>query len=121
MQLADIPIGEEFEDEQGRFRYYDAVSRSQQEQLYKQVHADIRCFDNNDVTTLTPMLYLDLLSMNLLDLKQVGALGGSVTVRYGEQWTQGTVGPNVDRNNTSGLEFSCTTGTNTTQSVLKAA
>jgi len=121
MQLADISISENFDSESGRFRNYDAASLSQRGQLYKQSHADIRSFINEDVTALVPMLYLDLLSMNLVDLEQVGSLAGATTVRYGEQWTRGTVGTNVDRNNISGLELSCVAGVNTTQSVLKAA
>lgn len=121
MQLADIYIGEKFEDAQGRFRNYDVIANPQQQQLYKQAHVDIRRFDNEDVTTFIPMLYLDLLSMNLLNLQQVGALGGSAVVRYGEQWTQGTVGANSDRNNINGIQLSCEAGYNVTESVLKAA
>ena len=121
MQQVEIPIRDNFDNAEGRFRNYDAVPRNQREQLYKQAHVDIRGFRQEDIGARVPMLYIDLLGMSDLDLRDMSELNGTVIVNRGEQWTQGTVQKNSDRNNAYGLTMACVVGTNTTKSVMTAA
>lgn len=121
MQLVEIPIKDDFSDREGRFRNYDAANRDQREQLYKQKHVDIRGFRQEDLSARIPMLYLDLLTMEILDVRTMSELNGNVVVRRGEQWTQGTVLKETDRNNAHGLNLSCSVGTTVTQSIITVA
>jgi len=118
MQQVEIPIRDNLDNSEGRFRNYDAVPRNQREQIYKQAHVDIRGFRQEDIYARVPMLYIDLLGISDLDFKDMSELNGLVTVKRGEQWTQGSVQKDVDRNNEYGLTLSCLAGSNTTQSVM---
>lgn len=121
MQLVDIPIRENFEDNEGRFRNYDAASLDQRRQLIKQKHVDIRGFRQEDLAARMPMLYIDLLTMEILDERTMGNLNGSVVVRRGEQWTQGLFYIELDRNNVHGMRLTCPVGTTVTESVVTVA
>ena len=121
MQLVEIPIRDDFTNGEGRFRNYDAANRDQREQLIKQKHVDIRSFRQEDISARTQMLYLDLITMEILDELTLAQLNGNVVVRRGEQWTQGTILKETDRNNVHGLQLSCSVGTTVTQSIITVA
>lgn len=111
---------EEFED---NFRDYDTANDAQLNQLRKQEHVDLRSFESHEIRVPINMLYLDLLSMLTMNLHTVGDLDGDISVRSGEQWTNtGTsviVSRQGDRNNANGLSMACTTGDNSTASILR--
>lgn len=121
MQLVDIPIRENFEDQEGRFRNYDAANLDQRQQLVKQKHVDIRGFRQEDISVRMPMLYIDLLTMQILNEQTMLKLNGNVIIRRGEQWTQGTFLIELDRNNVHGMRLACPVGTTVTESVITVA
>lgn len=111
----------------GDYAEWDGVvlfSLSQQIQLQKQKHVDIRVFNNSDFYTQIVMLYLNTTQMQFLNSQQMSNLNGNIVIRYGEQWSgPGTqvVGKQADRNNWYGLTLPCTANaTTTTTSILKA-
>lgn len=121
MQQVNIDLREGFKDAEGRFTFYTAMANaSQQEALGKQRHVDIRSFVQADATVRVTMLYLNLFSVIDLGSQTMDDLNGSIVVRKGEAWTNGSVAPQGDRNFANGLQLSCTTGgnPNTTQSVM---
>ena len=123
MPQVEIPIGDDFKNEEGRWPNYDAIDLNQREQLTKQKHVDLRSFVQTDTTVRINMLYLDLRDMAGLNSRNMNALNGSVAVRKGEQWSAGSVGPQADRNNVNGLSLTCTVAgnPNTTESRIPAA
>jgi hypothetical protein len=121
--MAEIPLREDFSNDEGRFVNYDTQDLDQREQLAKQKHVDIRSFVGDDLQTQTrlTMLYLDLNQMDEMELLDMEALEGLVVARRGEAWTVGTVERQADRNNWRGITLSCIVGVNTTESVLRGA
>lgn len=121
MPLAEIRIGDEFKDGEGRFINYDAIPLEQRAQLRKQQHVDIRLFNDEPVSVPVNMLYLDSLSLFELDQLKMSQINqnAKVVLREGEQWTNGTVSRQADRNFWHGISLACTTtGPNITQSVI---
>lgn len=118
--LKNIVIREEFDDGQGRFLHYDAYDVSQRAAIVNQKHVNIRTFTNDPITKNTEMGDLSLFTMGDLSTLTMDDLDGQTTVvRRGEEWTQGTVGLQADRNNWRGISLSCTAGgTTSTESVL---
>lgn len=125
MPQANIDVREDFKHEEGKFENYTALgTTTQQTQLQKQKHVDLRSFVKGDVTVRVNMLSLSLLSVVALDQKTMSNLNGSVSVRADERWTNQdtsvTTGAQADRNNWNGLQMTCVTteNPNTTTSIM---
>ena len=89
MSLQSIPISEDFNDPQGRFRYVHAYNVDQRTQVQAQKHVDIRSFSQTR------------------ELIESEILPGLSTFTLGEEWSTGTVGPQADRRNWRGLSRVC--------------
>lgn len=115
MTQADIPLTEEFTEPDGEFTYYDAIPVTQQTQLRKQKHVDIRSMygDASTVSIVARdvyMLFVDSLSMNDLSLIQMEELDAQVTIKEGEQWSVGTWSQDATRHHWNVLSIPCTSG-----------
>lgn len=94
MPQVDNPITEEWRT-LFDFANYSAVDIPQAAQLRDQKHVNIRSFYGDDdliavATRDVYMLFMDTLTMDDLTTISVQQLDGTITVREGEQWTQGT-------------------------------
>jgi hypothetical protein len=96
-----VPIQEEFDDPQGGFENYDAYDTDQRFALANQRHVDIRNFRTD------------------ANVQQMDDLSGAAIIRQPEQWTEGTLDQQADRNNWNGISLDLTTGSNTTTSVIR--
>lgn len=114
----EILLGEDFDRPIGEYSNFGAIPVAQEDQLALQKHTDIRCMNQADTQTQINMLYLDLLVMQDLDSMTMNQLNGDVTIKRGEQWSDGSFGAQADRNNWPGMSLSCLVGTNITQSVM---
>lgn len=119
MPTVDIPIRDEFDDDQGRLYNYDCYDEAQRKQLAKQKHVDIRSFVQTDTFVPSNLGRLDQLSMGVLDTMTMSSVGSPVLYQKGEAWTVGTVTPQADRNSWNGISMNCSVGTNITTSVLR--
>lgn len=118
VELDEIVLRNEFEDPRGEFHNYDAYDDAQLAALKSQKHINIRSFEQYDVTTRIPMLYLDLLSINTLNTLTMEDIGLTTFVRAGERWTNGIVSKDPARNNWQVLSMPCVSGLNTTISAF---
>lgn len=127
--MSDFPviITDEFYETDGQWFQYDAVPTSQRGALRTQKHTNIRSFVNDSRAAEVIMLYMDRLTMHDLDGKALSdftvdaATPASVIVLANEQWSNGTVGPQSDRNNWNGISVTCDTSKSNltiTQSVI---
>lgn len=112
-----VPVYENFDNALGEFPNYDTYDSGQRTQLALQKHVNIRSFVQNSLTEPFTMLLLDEYQMTALDLLTMAQLE-TLTVVQGENWTNGAVGPQSDRNNFSGISLACGTGETDTQSVM---
>jgi hypothetical protein len=117
LQPADSLI-ESFLTPDGSYQPSTCQDVNQQAQIPFQRHVDLRTFMQDDLTTGATMYDLDLFSVSGLDSYTMMELDSDFTTVYeGEHWTEGTVGPQSDRQNQSGIQLTCTSGTTTTVSV----
>lgn len=118
--MENITISDQFQDPQGRFRFYDAYEEPDRLHIIDQSHVDIRSFINSPRLTKWRMLNFDQSKMGLLNTLDMAGLEDTLPYRNGESWSAGTVGKQGDRNNWNGLSLSCAGGgvTTTTQSVI---
>ncbi len=115
-----IPIQERFENPEGQWEHYAIYNTDTNFRLYRQKHVDIRDFNPEAEKISLAMLELDQLTMGeLTGSKQMSDLEGLVTLYKAEQWTNGELDFQADRNNWKGLTLTLSEGTNTTDSVLR--
>lgn len=112
-----IPLYDDFNNSLGEFTNYDTYDSGQRTQLARQKHVDIRSFQQALITAPYSMFSLAAETTSFLDGLTTSGLESAFVVETGESWSAGTVGPQSDRKNFSGISLSCTTGTNTTFSV----
>lgn len=115
---ADIPIYDEFNNSQGRFINYSTYESADQGKILSQSHVDIRSFNQAGISIDREMIWFDEEPVTGLDSFTMSQLESSILVQSGEAWTAGTVGVISSMNHWSGLQLACTTGINTTQSVI---
>lgn len=114
----NIPLSEEFDEQDGRFENYDSYDSAQALQLRKQAHVDIRSFVPPVPTVLT-MFEIDQITIGNLDAMTMTDIEGSVTTNHlDEAWTSGVVAAQADRNHWYGLTLNCVAGANVTKSVM---
>jgi hypothetical protein len=96
----EVPITEEFSNDQGRFTNYSAYDNTLRQIIAAQKHRDIRSFVSTPWTTLPKMGHLEGMTMAELQGQQVGTLDDAITVVDDENWTGTgvTVGPDGTRN-----------------------
>jgi hypothetical protein len=114
-----VPIQEEFDDPQGGFENYDAYDTDQRFALANQRHVDIRNFRPDAKFVTVQMIHLDQMTNTDANVQQMDDLSGAAIIRQPEQWTEGTLDQQADRNNWNGISLDLTTGSNTTTSVIR--
>ncbi len=115
-------ITDEFTEPTGMFDEYTPVTASQEAQLRKQKHVNIRSFVPDQPSSAVRMLQMDHLNMFYLNGKHLSTFSGArIVVINNEGWTYGEVGPQADRNNWNGIVVECDpaiSSETTTQSVI---
>jgi hypothetical protein len=117
LTLLNIPLREEFTDATGQWTNYDC-DIAVRENLLSQKHVDIRSFVNDTISHPVSMMDLDQMMMTGLATNTMTNLEGQVVIRPGEAWSAGVCGVQSDRHNWNGISLACTTGLNTTASVM---
>ena len=99
-------ISDEFTEPTGMFTEYAPVASSQEEQLRKQKHVNIRSFVPDTPSGTVRMLQMDRLNMFYLDGKQISTFSGAkIVVINNEGWTLGSVTQQTDRNMWTGIKL----------------
>lgn len=117
--MSVIPIQERFEDPEGQWEHYATYDTDSNFALYRQKHIDIRDFNPENETIHLSMVEMDQLSMAEYVGKKMSDLEGIVVLYKGEQWSNGELDFQADRNNWKGLTLTLVEGVNITESVLE--
>lgn len=114
--ITEIPLTDEFENNDGEWEDYDTGPLDHRAQLQQQKHINLRSMIGDattfyDIGREINMLILTRLSMQELSVRTLGALStdndAHAVVRQGERWSSGTTAKDPTRNNWYILSLDC--------------
>lgn len=120
LQAPAIGLNEEYDQEWGMWKNYDAYDPGLRASLRDQKHIDIRDFRINDITAPINVLELSkytVTTLSTMTVSQIEAL--THTIKIGEHWTTGTNTSLATHNYWRVLQVPLTAGTITTGSITE--
>lgn len=115
-----VALYEDFNHPAGEFDDYDTYDTDQLIALGGQRHVDIRSFESQ-IGIGFAMYDLDTMGISDIEGMTMLALESEHIIQPSEGWTSGTVGPQSDYHNLSGISLTCPIGVTSTTSFIETA